>query len=327
MKDLLGIEIGNKTIKFAQMRNGSLRNFALVDLPDDVVINNELVAYEAMSEILKETVKTNRFSTKNCALVLTESDVYLRRMTLPAMSEKQLMVNLPYEFKDFLSDDKDKYIYDYSMISLLKDEEDNVKEMELLGAVVSREKIEKYQEMFKRAGLRLVRAVPRETALSALVQILNEKEDDDFAVLDLGYRASQVDIFKGGVYEITRTIESGGETIENTVADIMDVDPHTAAGYLQMNKNNVQEHERCVDIYSSIATEIMRAMNYYGFENPNSNLETLYYCGGGSLIPRFVEEIASSVSLELAPLASLSEDETEQVALTRGAAAMGACLE
>ena len=34
MKDLLGIEIGNKTIKFAQMRNGSLRNFALVDLPE-----------------------------------------------------------------------------------------------------------------------------------------------------------------------------------------------------------------------------------------------------------------------------------------------------
>ena len=68
-------------------------------------------------------------------------------------------------------------------------------------------------------------------------------------------------------------------------------------------------------------------MNYYGFENPNSTLETLYYCGGGSYIPRYVQEIASMVSLNLAPLSSLTSDETEKDALMRGAAAMGACLE
>ncbi|MBR2787552.1 MAG: pilus assembly protein PilM [Erysipelotrichaceae bacterium] len=327
MKDILGIEIGNKTIKIAQLRRGVLRNFVAVNLPDNVVIDNELVAFDAMSDILKETIRANHFSTKNCALVLSESDVYLRRLTLPAMSEKQLMVNLPYEFKDYLSEDKDKYLYDYSMIRLIKGEEEKVTEMELLGAVVSKEKIEKYEQMFKRAGLKLVKAVPRETALSSLVQVLNkDSETTEFAILDLGYKTSKVDIFKEGVYEVTRTIEQGGETVERIVADVLDVDEHVASQYLEMNKDNIQENERCVDVYSSIATEIMRVMNYYAFENRDSNLETIYYCGGGSYIKRYVDEIASMVSLNLEPLSVFGPEEDKD-AYTRGPAAIGACIE
>ncbi|MBR0417546.1 MAG: pilus assembly protein PilM [Erysipelotrichaceae bacterium] len=327
MKDILGIEIGNKTIKIAQLHRGVLRNFVAVNLPDNVVIDNELVAFDAMSDILKETIRANHFSTKNCALVLSESDVYLRRLTLPAMSEKQLMVNLPYEFKDYLSEDKDKYLYDYSMIRLIKGEEEKVTEMELLGAVVSKEKIEKYEQMFKRAGLKLVKAVPRETALSSLVQVLNkDSEITEFAILDLGYKTSKVDIFKEGVYEVTRTIEQGGETVERIVADVLDVDEHVASQYLEMNKDNIQENERCVDVYSSIATEIMRVMNYYAFENRDSNLETIYYCGGGSYIKRYVDEIASMVSLNLEPLSVFGPEEDKD-AYTRGPAAIGACIE
>jgi len=171
----------------------------------------------------------------------------------------------------YLSEDKDKYLYDYSMIRLIKGEEEKVTEMELLGAVVSKEKIEKYEQMFKRAGLKLVKAVPRETALSSLVQVLNkDSEITEFAILDLGYKTSKVDIFKEGVYEVTRTIEQGGETVERIVADVLDVDEHVASQYLEMNKDNIQENERCVDVYSSIATEIMRVMNYYAFENRDS---------------------------------------------------------
>ncbi|MBR2788117.1 MAG: pilus assembly protein PilM, partial [Erysipelotrichaceae bacterium] len=287
MANILGIEIGNKTVKVVEIKGNTLRNFAAVNLPDNIVVNNELVAFEAMGDLLKDIVKEHRMKTKKAALVLPDSAVYLRRMVLPAMSEKQLMVNMPYEFKDVLSEDKDKYMYDYSMIGYRKDEEGKVTEMELLGAVVNKSLLEKYQEMFKRAGLKLVKAGPRETALSCLVTILNEgNEEKDFAILDLGYKTTKVEIFKDGVYEVTRTIESGAEDIVNVIAEIFDVDPHIASAYLETNKDNVQENERCVDIYSSIATEVMRVMNYYNFENPDSTLDTLYYCGGASYIPR-----------------------------------------
>ena len=328
MKDILGIEIGNKTVKLAEFRTGTLRTFVSVNVPDNVVVNDALIAFEAMGDLLKETIKANKISVRKAALVLPGTDVSLRRLVLPAMSEKQLMVNMPYEFKDVLSMDKDKYIYDYALIDYIKDEEDNVKEMEILGAVVSSELIDKYVDMFKRAGLKLVKAVPREMALSALAEVLNsENATKDFAILDLGYKSSKVDIFKNGVYEITTTIDSGTETIEAIVADKMGVDIHLASQYVEMNKDKILEDEQVVDVYSRIATEIMRVMNYYGFENPDSNLDTLYYCGGGSLIARFIAEIKDYVNLELKPLASLSEATEDDEAITKGAEAVGVCLE
>ena len=326
MANILGIEIGNKTVKVVEIKGNTLRNFAVVDLPDNIVVNNELVAFEAMGDLLREIVKENRMSTRKAALVLPDSAVYLRRMVLPAMSEKQLTVNMPYEFKDVLSEDKDKYIYDYSMIGYRKDEEGKITEMELLGAVVNKGLIEKYQDMFKRAGLKLVKAGPRETALSCLVTILNkDNEKKDFAILDLGYKTTKVEIFKDSVYEVTRTIESGCEDIVNVVSDVFDVDPHIASSYLETNNANIQENEKCIDIYSSIATEVMRVMNYYNFENPDSTLDTLYYCGGGSYIPRFVAEIADMVSLDLKPLSSLSD--VDKDAIGKCAPAIGACYE
>ena len=326
MANILGIEIGNKTVKVVEIKGNTLKNFAVVDLPDNIVVNNELIAFEAMGDLLKDIVREHRMSTRRAALVLPDTAVYLRRMVLPAMNEKQLAVNMPYEFKDVLSEEKDKYIYDYSMIGYRKDEEDKITEMELLGAVANRGLIEKYQEMFKRAGLKLVKAGPRETALSCLVNILNEdSEKKDFAILDIGYKSTKVEIFKEGVYEVTRTIDSGAEDIVNVVSEVFDVDPHVASTFLETNKDNVQENEKCVDIYSSIATEVMRVMNYYSFENRDSTLDTLYYCGGGSYIPRFIEEIKEMVSLELEPLSSLSE--VDKDAIGKCAPAIGACYE
>ena len=327
MKNIVGIEIGNKTIKVVEVKRGSVNKFVVQDLPDGVVINNELVAFEEMSNILRDIFKKNRISTKQCALVLPDVDVYLRRMIIPAMSEKQLLVNLPYEFKDVLNEEKDKYFYDYSMIRHISDEEGNVREMELLGAVVSIELIARYQEMFKKAGLKLAKATPRETALGSLVRALNsEGEKKDFAILDLGHLTTKVDIFKEGVYEVTRTIDYGVAEVIRVASDVLDIDEHLAASYLEMNKNDIQTNDRCVDIYGNIATEVMRVMNYYGFENPNSNLDTLYYCGGGSNIARYVEEVKSMNTLELEPLHSLAA-EGEQEAIQRGGAALGACLD
>ena len=325
MKDILGIEIGNKTAKFAQFKRGKLNKFVAAELPDNVVINDELVAFEAMGDIIAETIKKNKFSVKKAALVLPDSSVYLRRLVLPPMNEKQLLVNMPYEFRDVIGNEKDKYLYDYSMIELRKDEEGNATEMELLGAVVSIELIEKYREMFNRASLKLVKAAPREIALNELVDALNENEMDDFAILDLGYKSTKVDIFKNGVYEVTRTIDYGAENIVQNAADIIGVDVHIANEYVKMNKDNIQENEKCVDVYSTIATEVMRVMNYYAFENPESTLENLYYCGGASYINRYIQEIAESISLNLVPLGSLAEADTE--AITQGASAVGIALE
>ena len=43
------------------------------------------------------------------------------RITVPAMTEEELGLNLPFEFRDYIADDKDKYSFDYAVLGMQRD--------------------------------------------------------------------------------------------------------------------------------------------------------------------------------------------------------------
>ncbi len=323
----VGVEIGNRRIKLAETKNQKLVRFASEDIPDDMVRSGEILQWEAMGDLLKDAVKKNGFSGKKGAVVVPDSIAYTRRTHMPAMSAAQLEYNLSYEFHDFITDDKDKYIYDYSMVGLIKDENDQVTEMDLLAVAVSKDIMDKYLRMFKRAGLKLVMAAPESRAIGNVCHRLNpEMSQGDFAILDLGSDATRVDIFSHGIYEVTRTIDTGCKSLAGVVADGMGIDPHIAEMHIRENREDILSNEACQDLYGRIAIDVMRAINYYTFENRDNNLETMYYCGGGSYIQPLVEEIRGTIQLELVPMSELAAGETGSAeALMNGPAAVGIC--
>ena len=323
----LGIEIGNRRIKFAETKNEKLIRFAVEDLPDDMVRDGEILQWEAMADFIKESIRKHGFSCRRGAIVVPDTLAYTRRTRMPAMNAAQLETNLAYEFHDFISDEKDKYIYDYSMVGLIEDDEGNVVEMDLLAVAVSREIMDRYLQMFKRAGLKLLMATPESRAIGNVChRLFPEMASGDFAVLDLGSNATRVDIFSKGIYEVTRSIDTGCKSITNAIADAVGCDPHIAELNMRDNRDDVLNLEVCQDLYGRIAIDVMRAINYYTFENRDNNLETMYYCGGGAGIEPLVEEIRSTIQLELIPLSVITggiggSDE----ALMNGPAAIGVC--
>ena len=89
----------------------------LIDTAENVFENDHFIAFDGMSEIFKTAVKGHGIRNKKVSLILPDEDLYFSRTTLPLMSEKQLKVNLPYEFSKIVGKDADQYIYDYSLIS------------------------------------------------------------------------------------------------------------------------------------------------------------------------------------------------------------------
>ena len=323
----VGVEIGNRRLKIAETKNDRLIRFAAEDIPDDMVREGEVLQWEAMADMIKDAMKRNGISGKKGAVVVPDTIAYTRRTRMPAMSTAQLEYNLAYEFHDFISGEGEKFIYDYSMIDLIKDENDQVTEMDLLAVAVPKDVMDRYLHMFKRAGLKLITAAPESRAIGNVCQKLDpEMAQGDFAILDLGSDATRVDIFSRGIYEITRTIDTGCRTLAQVVAEGMGIDPHISELHLRENREDILNNEACQDLYGRIAIDVMRAINYYTFENRDNNLETMYYCGGGAYIKPLVEEIRGTIQLELVPLSKLAGEETGSgEALMNGPAAVGIC--
>lgn len=290
-KDLLGIDIGTSLIKFV-----TSNSYLTIETPDNSVVNGELVAFDGIGELIKTTLKENNIKAKNVALILPDSNVYINRFNMPYMTIKQLNVNLPYEFKDVVGNNKDDYLYDYCFI----DHTDT--EMDLIGGAVEKSLIEKYSDMFKTIGLKLVKATTRVMAITDLLGEANIT--NDVVLVGLGHSCTRVDIYKDGFYHTSRTIDVGVKDMVKVVSEILFCDEHIALKYLLDNKDNIQSNPKLIEIYEDILVKITRSINYYIYENRDNTLENIYYYGGASVITPYLDTLKKESSL---PLKSIKE--------------------
>lgn len=327
-KRLMGIEIGNYRMKMAVCENGVLEEFLYADVPDNMVRDDEIVSWEAMADFIGETMAENNISCKEVALALPDKLAYITRIRMPLMTINQLKVNLPYEFHDYITEDMDKYFYDYSVISIDEDPESGKKEMDLVGVAASKEIVDKYRTMFRRAGLRLVLVAPAVLAFRNIIkdheQVRGITEKQDYAILDLGHKSIKLHFFTGGEYEITRTMEPGCEVFTETASEAQSVEKHIAQINFETDRDEIQSSEVMTDNYSHMAVEIMRVMNFYGFNHPENNLTRIHYCGGGENIGPLLAAIQDTMEYQMTGISELITDKTEAMdLLVQGPQALG----
>lgn len=415
----LGIEVEDRFLKIVIMNKGRVTRTVLEVMPDNMVVGGRIAAFHALAEYLREVIKSNKIRVRNAVFALPSESYYIRRVRLPRMTHRQLLINIPYEFHDYLQDEPDQYVYDYAVLS--SDEQ----ELELLIAAFSKEQITQYKAMCKRAGLTLVKLVPDVLALQQIVlppedpasrkkrlaqeekqraaQHREEQREEqqrqrtlerqkrrgslsveelsrraaaeaqasgihtgegtplqsaaaeglsaagnpvgtaagktsgrpemaarsetaagtgsngaaqtelpaklskDYAVLCMGYSRMQLHFFSGGAYEITRNLSASEKSLCEGIAAEKGVDVHIAQVMLDANQDGVAESDLVVDQIQIMATEVMRVMNFYNYNNPRNSIDCIYYCGR-AVHPVFVERVQESVDLPVRPLTELLPD-------------------
>lgn len=422
-KKYLGIDIEDRFLKLVVMKDGKVQKTCLEVMPDNIVMGGRIAAFHALSDYLRDTVRRNKIRVKDVAFALPSETYYIRRVKLPKMTTAQLQINLPYEFHDYLQDDTDQYVFDYSVLSV------DEKSMELLIAALSKRQVEQYKEMCKRAGLRLCKLVPDVLAIQEIVlpsenpaayrkrlaaqeksrseeekrenrsearekkQHLRDRKRNglsveelsaraaeearangmqpadavsatpgnaaasanemtpgnaaapangmtpgnatasangmaplnaapsgsiaaaeekrkDYAVLSLEYSRDRLHFFSNGAYEITRNLGITEKQICEVIAQNEGVDIHIAQLMLDRNQNHVLEQEQVSDLLQSVATEVMRVMNFYNYNNPRNTIDAIYYYGR-EVDSAFLERIQSMTELPIRPLTDLLEETSE----------------
>ena len=328
----LGLDIGESTVKIAVVKDGRVLRLCAAPLPDNLVRDGRVTSPDALAEELRALLRREKISTKKCALALPPADAYVRRISVPYMTQEQLEVNLPYEFHDYIQKDKDLYFYDYAVVGV-REENGASKTLELLAAAALKTAIADYRVMLRKAGLKLSVAVPEYLTYRNLISRYESMHPEghplEYCIVDMGHRAIRVHMYRNGVYETSRTIEYGGASIDALIADAEAVDPHVAADYKLANYAGAQEVPACRDLYNKIAVEILRAVNFYGFNMPESDLRDIYFGGGLAKVSALMDTIRGSLDLKFHPIEELlpAADEDGECVAAVCPAAIGAALE
>ncbi len=291
---MIGIEFGSNTLKLALCQGSVVKKMAVKRMPEDLVREGRVTSPAAMTAFLKTMMKEEGFRPGPCALVLPPQVVIAHHVTMPVMSEKELLLNLPFEFRDYIGKDGAKYDYDYSVISVA----DNV--MNLYAAAVRKEVTEEYYQIFKKAGLTLKTAMPAEMAWSNLI---NETPSapKKLAIVDIGHNSTRVNIFANGDFVMGKDIEMAGAMFDETIAADQQVDAYVARTRKEANMNKVLSSESVSDAYAALAIEVMKTVNFFNYTDApdTGRLEHLYYCGGSSVIEPLRVALLKSTGLTL----------------------------
>ena len=98
-------------------------------------------------------------------------------------------------------------------------------------------------------------------------------------------------------YDSTRTIDFGCNELDRIIADIKGIDSYTAGSYKFTNFEGVLDEPDCAGLCNRLAVEVAKVVNFYNFNNPEREIEQLYFLGGGARIPQMTEAIADAVSV------------------------------
>ena len=299
-KTIIGIDIGASEFKFAACGPSEVHKLAVEPVPDKLVRDGQIVSMEAMSAFLREAAGKHHIRRGRCAVVLPSQLAFVRRTVMPVMTTDQLLLNLPYEFRDFITQEKDKYFYDYAVLGTQQGENSQPEQLELLAAAALKSTIREYSVMLRRAGFKLAVAAPEEFAYANLIRLYEQAHPKEAGaercILDLGHTSTRIHIFTGHRFEATRVVDYGGAMVDNAIADAFHVDEHIAKTYKLSNHNGGLDLEACLGIYRAVSVDIMRAINFYSYNNPGS---------GGSCIEQLTAQLQDALGLHLRPISEL----------------------
>ena len=316
-KKILGIDIGCNRLKLVLTEGKKILKAVKVDMPENLIHNGRIASVETLSELIRSTMKTESMRCSLGAWLISDENAFLRNVTMPQMKTEQLVYNIPYEFRDYITGELKDYLFDYAMISTpeqmaqSKNSEDKEYEdfngagMDLMAVSVPVEIMQEVKQVFRKAGLKMVKAAPAVCAYSAL---LPDDTDNEYCIVDLGYNSIRVHVFKGPYHKVTRVLETGMFRLNAAIAEAFNVDVHLAHTYLLTNYEDCQNKDVCLNVFHAIAVEIMRVLNFYRFSNPDSNINTILLDGGGANIAPLQQALSDVLGTEVDSAAKLVEN-------------------
>mgnify|MGYP001091965069 CR=1 FL=1 len=290
----LGFDIGSSSMKVAVVQDGGVRLEA-VPLPENLVDSGGIALPHAFVQFLRQVKKDLGLPRGAAALVLPPSQVICRMVTMPRMTTEQLLMNLPYEFTDFIQGVADQYYCDYAVCEPAGDEDGEG--ISMMAAAAAKQTLAEYARIFSQAGLRLRTVLPQEMALIQLVRGRGEAEE--FCFVDLGHQNTRITVVWRDRVQATRQIALGGRNLDLALADELGVDAFLSNTYNATNFQNEQALPAVADLCERIAVEILKVVNFYQFTYRSSSLEGIYLVGGGTALPLLRQAIEGTVGLPL----------------------------
>jgi type IV pilus assembly protein PilM len=228
--------------------------------------------------LLRNLVSQARVSTKRCVASLPNASVFTSVIDMPKMPEQELASAMQYEAKKYVPLPFSEVSLSWSIIA----ETAESASLKILLIAVPKQVKEMYINIFKQAGLELEII---EIEALALIRSLIVDTTKNSVIIDIGAKSTGLNFIKGGLLQLTRNLNIGGDTITDRIAQTLNISQERAEQFKKDFGVTGTDFlpEAVKPVLNIIKTEVNQLISIYRAHN--IQIDQIVLVGGGSKLP------------------------------------------
>ena len=310
----VGLSIGTSSIKLVELKktgkNWKLLHFGMVQLPEDAIVNREIVNTIAVVDSLKTLIGQIKLKSKNVCTALSGTSLIVKRMQLDIPNAKDIQEQIFWEAEQYIPFDISEVVMDFSILSRGKDAKTDV-----LLVAVKKSVLDTYMASIEDANLKAkVVDVDYFAAQNAFEANYQPNPAEAVAIIDIGASSTKFVVVQAGVPIFTKDSSLGGRTLTQEIQKHLNL-PFADAETLKISGQNSGMPQEVSELMTvmceNLAGEVKRTMDFYNASSSGAQVSYILLAGGSARIPGLAKAIEDGTGLPtqmLNPFNSISYD-------------------
>ena len=286
---VLTIDITNESITITEVtasekKTTTVHNAIIFETPEDAYEDGFIRDKERIAEAIKSQLAANGITNKNAIFVLTSTKIVNREVLVPFVKENKIKGIINANSSEYFPVNIEDYTVSHSVLETVTDEENN-KQLRVLAVAAPTSMVRSYYEVAALAGLKVVAL---DYIGNAMLQLIKTQTSENMTtmVIQLGSESTVLNIVKGDILLLQRTVPYGTNVVVNEVMDAKGVDATTAMTLLQNERLITVDFDdnAITGSFRYLINNIGRVMDFFASKNPDKPIDDVFLTGDGALI-------------------------------------------
>ncbi len=297
----VGLSIGTSAVKLVELKktgkSWKLLHFGIVQLPDDLIVNREIVNSIAVTESIKALISQIKLKNTAVCTSLSGTSLIVRRMSLEVPNLRELQDQVFWEAEQYLPFDISEVVMDYQVLSRAKD-----LKTDILFVAVKKTVLESYMNCVEGAGLQPKVVSADFFALQNLFELnYPSNPGESVAVVDIGSSSMKIVIIHSGIPVFTKDSAIGGRNLTAEIQKNLNlsyIDAETLKVGGDQGGTTPQEVSDLIHVMvENFTAELKRSVDYYNASVSGAPIAYILLTGGSSKLPGLSKSIEDSLGL------------------------------
>ncbi len=303
-KSIIGLDIGSSSVKLVEAekrRSGwVIRSFSSVTLPEDTIVDGEIVNHAAVVEAIKNVYKESNAKSKYVCTSVSGSSVIIKHISLPKTAPSELEDQVYWEAEQYIPFDMSEISLDFEVVQ----EDAGDGKMDILLVAAKKDFIEKRLAAVRESELTTeILDIDTLALANTFWENYDVNQDSASVLVDVGASLMKINIVNQNTTIFTRDVAIGGKNLTQEIqnklgisfqeAEVLKIDACTTGQIPEEIAPLVTA------ISENIALEIRRSLDFYAATPTQQPLNSVYLCGGASRIPNLANMLGEMLGLQI----------------------------